>query len=191
MTEECVKGNLYIVSGPSGAGKGTIVKRLLEIDDTVALSISCTTRAPRNHETDGVHYYFLSKQEFEDMIAKGEFLEYADVFGNYYGTPLPKVEERLAEGKNVLLEIDVVGAMLVKDKIPDGKLIFIMPPSFEELERRLRGRRTESEEQIKTRLSKAQAEMNRSDEYDYVVLNDEVETAAQKIKAIIQENYGK
>lgn len=191
MTEECVKGKLYVISGPSGAGKGTIVKRLCEINDTVALSISCTTRAPRNHEIDGQHYYFTSKDNFEDMISKGEFLEYADVFGNYYGTPLPKVEERLAQGMNVLLEIDVVGAMLVKQKKPDAKLIFIMPPSFEELERRLRGRQTESEEQIKTRLSKAQAEMNRSEEYDYVVVNEVVEDAAQEISSIINQNYGK
>ena len=147
------EGLLIVVSGPSGAGKGTICKRLLEKNPNLGYSISATTRAPRTGEVNGVNYWFLSKEEFQKMISEDGLLEWAEVYGNYYGTPAQKVKDSLAEGKNILLEIDTQGAALVRKKFPEGVYIYILPPSLEELKRRIIGRGTDSAESIERRLS--------------------------------------
>ncbi len=179
-------GSLYVISGPSGAGKGTLVNRVLEICPNIALSISATTRKPREGEVDGVHYHFLSVGEFEDTIEKDGFIEWAQVHSNYYGTPLAPIEEHLAAGDTVLLEIDVQGAFQVLEKLPQAKLVFIAPPSIEELERRLRGRGTETEEVIAQRLANATGEMDASKEYDYVIVNDDVERATKELARVLE-----
>ncbi len=179
-------GSLYVISGPSGAGKGTLVNRALEICPNIALSISATTRKPREGEVDGVHYHFLSVDEFEDTIEKDGFIEWAQVHSNYYGTPLAPIEEHLAAGDTVLLEIDVQGAFQVLEKLPQAKLVFIAPPSIEELERRLRGRGTETEEVIAQRLANATGEMDASKEYDYVIVNDDVERATKELARVLE-----
>ncbi len=178
-------GLLIILSGPSGSGKGTIIKRLLaERDDTV-LSISATTRAPRPGEVDGVHYYFKTREEFENMIANGALLEYAEYNGNYYGTPEEPIKKLLSQGKNVILEIEVQGAEQVMNHRSDLVSIFITIPSVEELYRRLHDRGTETEETVCRRMAIAQRELARAFRYDYVVLNDEVELAVNRIITII------
>lgn len=177
-------GKLIVISGPSGAGKGTIVEQLLS-DGRYELSISCTTRAPRGQEKEGVNYFFKSKEEFERMIAEHKFLEYADVFGKYYGTPKDYVLDKLEQGKYVILEIDVQGALQVKENYPDALMIFILPPSEEVLLERLRGRRTETEEQVVKRFGKARAEMAFAEKYDYTVVNDDLRTAVDEVKNII------
>ncbi len=182
------KGNLLVISGPSGAGKGTIVTELLKMDDKLSLSISCTTRYKREGELDGVHYYFISKEQFKSMIDEGDFLEYAQVFDNFYGTPISKIEEKRNSGQDVILEIDVQGALQVKTKVPDAKLIFIMPPSMEVLKERLMGRMTETQEQIEKRFGKAQKEMSLKERYDYCVVNDDLHTAVEKVYDIIKKN---
>ena len=185
------EGLLIVVSGPSGAGKGTICKRLLEKNPNLGYSISATTRAPRTGEVNGVNYWFLSKEEFQKMIAEDGLLEWAEVYGNYYGTPAQKVRDSLAEGKNILLEIDTQGAALVREKFPEGVYIYILPPSLEELKRRIIGRGTDSPESIERRLSCARKEMGcASEQYDYLVLNDEVELAVERVETIIEaEQY--
>ena len=185
------EGLLIVVSGPSGAGKGTICKRLLEENPSLGYSISATTRAPRTGEVNGVNYWFLSKEEFQEMIAQDGLLEWAEVYGNYYGPPAQKVRESLAQGKNIVLEIDTQGAALVREKFPDGVYIYILPPSLEELKRRIIGRGTDSAESIERRLSCAREEMGCvSEQYNYLVLNDEVELAVDRIEAIIEaEKY--
>jgi len=184
------KGKLVVISAPSGCGKGTILKRLFEIDkennNEFVLSISMTTREPRGVEQNGVEYFFASREEFEDMIAQDQFVEYAQFNGNYYGTPKPFVEKCTDEGKTVFLEIEVQGAAKVREKVPDCISIFILPPSLEELERRLRGRKTESEEAIARRLAVAPVEIARQDEFDYRVINDDVDRAAYEIYNIIK-----
>lgn len=182
------KGSLIVISGPSGAGKGTIVDQLLD-DDTakLELSISCTTRQPREHEKDGVNYFFRTEKEFNNMVVGNSFLEHANVFGCQYGTPKDKVLKKLEEGKNVILEIDVQGAMQVKQNYEDAVLIFIMPPSKEELLERLKKRATETPAQIEKRISKAQDEMDQTDRYDYVVVNDDLDAAVEEIKGIINQ----
>lgn len=182
------QGSLFVISGPSGAGKGTIVKRLLKKAPQVALSISCTTRAPRPGEVHGKHYYFISHEEFERMIERGDFLEYARVFDNYYGTPKPMVQAQRTAGKDVLLEIDVQGALQVKERAPDAVLIFIAPPDLQELQRRLVGRNTETPEQVKKRLAGAEAEMRLQSRYDHVVVNDTVENAVARVIEIMSRN---
>ena len=182
------KGNLYVISGPSGAGKGTIVSELMKRDDRLALSISCTTRYQREGEIDGVHYYFIDKERFQAMIEEGDFLEYAQVFDNFYGTPMSKVEEKRSAGYDVILEIDVQGALQVKKKAEDAKLIFILPPSFEVLRKRLTGRNTETPEQVEKRLAKAEKEMSLKDRYDYSVVNDDLDTAVEEVYDIIKKN---
>jgi len=179
------KGLLIVLSGPSGTGKGTVCKALLTKHPDIALSISCTTRAPRAGEVHGQHYFFTDREDFERRIADGAFLEYANVFSNFYGTPRGFVEETLAQGRDVLLEIDVQGALQVKESAPDGVFIFLIPPSMEELENRIRSRATETEEKIHERLGKANAEMSLMDKYDYVIVNDEVDRVVEKIEAIL------
>lgn len=179
------KGLLIVLSGPSGTGKGTVCKALLKKRSDILLSISCTTRQPRTGEVNGVSYFFKSKQEFESLIDQGEFLEYANVFSNYYGTPKSFVDAAVEKGRDVLLEIDVQGALKVKSAYPEGVYIFIVPPSMEELEKRIRGRGTETDEQIATRLGKAGAELKLLTKYDYVIVNEKVEEVVSQIEAIM------
>ena len=181
------KGVLTVVSGFSGAGKGTLMKAIVE-KYAYALSISATTRSPRAGEEHGREYYFLTKQEFESMIEKDQLIEWAKYVDNYYGTPKFYVEKLLDEGKNVVLEIEVQGALQVMARCPDALTIFLVPPSFEELERRIRGRRTEAEDVVRERLDKASKEIATKDEYKYVVENDDVLAAKEHIAKIIKEN---
>lgn len=181
------KGKLFVISGPSGAGKSTIVKRLLELAPDLVLSVSATSRKPRPNEKDGVDYFFLSKDEFLKKIENGYFLEWALVHGNYYGTPREFVEHCLNEGKSVILEIDVQGAIQVKEKFKDAVLIFIEPPDFEELKKRLKSRSADSEESIKIRLENARYEMALSKYYNYRVVNRDLEEAVNQILKIIRE----
>lgn len=183
------KGLLIIISGPSGVGKGTIREYFMK-DDSLNLtySISMTTRAPRNGEVDHVDYIFTDKEAFEKAIENGELLEWAEFVGNYYGTPLANVEELRNQGKNVVLEIEVQGATKVKEKCPDAITIFIIPPTVEELEKRIRGRRSEPEEIIQQRLAKSALEMKMISNYKYVVCNDDPELAAEVIGLIIKRN---
>lgn len=180
------RGLLIILSGPSGVGKGT-VKELLMQDKRLNLhySVSCTTRQPRTGEIDGVHYYFISQENFDQMVQEGEFLEYAQFVGNSYGTPKSKVSEQLDQGKNVLLEIEMQGALQVIKKCPEALSIFLLPPSMEELENRIRHRGTESDDVIRQRLAKARKEIDMKDQYQYHVVNDTVERSAQEIAQII------
>ena len=179
------KGNLFIVTGPSGAGKGTVLGRVMPSMEDLHYSVSATTRAPREGEEDGVNYYFLRKEQFLEMIGQGAFLEHAEYVGNYYGTPAGPVDECLNKGMDVVLEIEVQGALIVKQKRPEAKLVFIIPPSFSDLELRLRSRGTETEETSAKRLEKAREEYQMADQYDYIVLNDKVEKAADELRAII------
>lgn len=181
------KGTLYVFTGPSGAGKGTVLGRLVKEDDRLFFSISATTRAPRPGEQDGVHYYFLEKSDFENKIAQGAFLEHAQYVGNYYGTLEAPVNEKLEEGFDVILEIEVQGAMQIKHKRPDAVLVFIAPPSFEELAARLRGRGTEDEAKVQKRLETAKGELAQQDKFDYVVVNDTVERAVNELHEILNK----
>ncbi|MBR3779132.1 MAG: guanylate kinase [Clostridia bacterium] len=183
------KGLLVIFSGPSGSGKGTIMKSLLASRDDTVLSVSMTTRAPRPGEIDGYHYHFVTREEFQKTIEEDGFLEYAEYNGNFYGTPEAPIRRLLNEGKNVMLEIEVQGAEKVMDHRSDVVSIFITTPSFEELERRLRGRGTEPEEVIQGRMKTSQYELSRAFRYQYIVLNDEVEKAVDRINTIIDAEY--
>ncbi|MBO4852263.1 MAG: guanylate kinase [Schwartzia sp.] len=185
------KGCLIVVSGPSGAGKGTVCGAFLRAHPEVSYSISATTRAPREKETDGVEYYFLERSEFERMIRDGELLEWAEVYGNYYGTPLKKIEERLSQGMDILLEIDTQGALNVMKRFPDGVFVFILPPSLSELEKRLRGRGTDADEVIARRLSAAAGEIAVAKEYTYAVVNDSVEDVVQTLSAIVAAEHAR
>lgn len=178
-------GLLLVISGPSGSGKGTVLSNLFKRREGLFYSVSATTRLPRPGEKHGREYYFLTKQEFENKINAGGMLEYASYCDNYYGTPKSAVEEQCAQGNDVVLEIEVQGAMNVKKTCPDCVSIFIAPPSLKELEHRLRGRGTESNEVITNRLKTALKEIGCAGEYDYIVVNDEVEKAAKKIDSII------
>ena len=180
------KGTLFVFSGPSGVGKGTLNARLFaEFGDQIAFSVSATTRAPREGEIDGKHYFFISRQEFENRIANNDFLEYAQFAGNCYGTPKSYVLSLLEQGKNVLLEIEVQGAMQVMERMPECVSIFVLPPSFEELERRLRGRGTESEEKVRARLETAREEIAFAPRYQYQIVNGEdVDAAYQQLRGI-------
>ena len=178
-------GNLFVVSGPSGAGKGTLVNRLREEVSDLWVSISATTRSPRPGEVEGVHYFFFFFDEFDALIESDGLLEWANVHGKRYGTPKAPVLEHIAAGEQVILEIEPQGAFQVRDKYPECILVFIEPPSMEELERRLTGRGTETPEQIAGRLQVAQVEMSRKVEYDVVVKNDDLETAVQELIAAI------
>ena len=180
------RGVLLVVSGPAGVGKGTVCKQFLKNNPNVKLSVSATTRAPRPGEENGREYYFLTKEEFENKIDADELLEYVCFVGNYYVTLKSAVEEKLDAGTDVLLEIEVEGAMNVKKKFPDSALVFVLPPSFTELADRLRGRGTETEEVIERRLKRAREEFECVKQYDYVVLNDSVEKAALKLESIVE-----
>ena len=179
------KGLLIVISGASGTGKGTVCKELLAREHGVAFSVSATSRAPREGEQDGREYYFRTRAEFEAMIAEGAFLEYADVYGNYYGTPLAPIEARRSAGEDILLEIDTQGALNVMERCPDGTFIFLLPPSLEELRRRITGRGTESEESLARRLAAARDEIRLGRRYRYAVLNDTVEDATARIQTIL------
>ncbi|MDE7271117.1 MAG: guanylate kinase [Acetatifactor sp.] len=180
------KGILIVLSGFSGAGKGTLVKKLLETYDNYALSISMTTRAPRPGEEEGVHYFFTDREHFEEQIAADGLIEYAQYCGNYYGTPRAYVEEQLSAGRNVLLEIEIQGALKVKELFPESLLLFVTPPSGAELERRLRGRGTETEEVIASRLARASEESEGMEAYDYIVINDDLETCVEELHHIVE-----
>jgi guanylate kinase len=178
-------GKLIVITGPSGVGKGTLVRSLLTRHPELYLSISATTRQPRPGEIDGKDYYFVSKQQFESAIEQGELLEWAEYAGNYYGTPKTSVEEQINRGKWVLLEIELIGARIVKKIFPDALLIFILPPSLEELGRRLRGRGKDSQEAIFRRLERAKAEIEAKDEFNIQIVNDDLETAIADIEKAI------
>ncbi|MCR5430468.1 MAG: guanylate kinase [Eubacterium sp.] len=179
------KGKLLIISGFSGVGKGTIVEKMLEAFDNYKISISCTTREPRPAEEDGVHYHFISKDEFEDMIQNDELLEHAKYVDNYYGTPKKFVEDCLNRGENVILEIESEGARKVKDKMPEAMMIFVLPPSAKHLKDRLVGRGSEDLDAIEKRLAKAVEETDAMKHYEYFVINDNIDTAAKTIDKIV------
>ena len=177
---------LIIITGPSGVGKGTVVKELLDRNKDIWLSISATTRNPRIGEKDGENYYFISDEKFKDMIDKKEFLEWAQFAGNYYGTPLSTVNEKIEKGFIVLLEIEVEGAKQIKEKFPESLSIFLLPPSKEELEKRIRNRGTEKEEAIDRRLSRANYEIASSDQFDFVLTNHDVDETVKEVFKIIK-----
>ena len=179
-------GKLFVISGASGVGKGTVLKAVMEKRDDLFFSVSATTRPPRPGEVDGVHYYFITTEQFEEMIRQGEFLEYDAHAKNYYGTPRGQAQEKQQRG-HVLLDIEPKGAEQVKQAEPNATLIFIMPPSMEELERRLRGRGDTPDDQIEKRLERARWEMEQASQYDHVVINEQVETCAAEILKIIAQ----
>jgi len=179
------RGVLIVISGPSGAGKGTICQELLNKNDNIYLSVSATTRQPRQGEIDGENYYFLKQEEFEERVKNNGFIEYANVHGNYYGTPKLNVEKMLEEGKDVILEIDIQGALKVKENFSEGVFIFILPPSMDELKRRIIKRGSETEESLMTRFKNAYQEINYVSKYNYSVVNDTLEVAVSKVEAII------
>ena len=184
-------GKLFVFSGPSGAGKGTICKKLLEENKELALSVSMTTRAPREGEVEGVSYYFTDKETFKKRIDAGELLEYAEVYGNYYGTPKGPVVEKLEKGIDVILEIDMQGALKVKENYPDGVFVFILPPSMSELRKRLTGRGTETEDAIELRLGETLKELSYIEKYDYCVVNGELDEAVARVKSIVVAEHSK
>ncbi len=179
-------GKLFVISGASGVGKSTVLSKVMAGRGDLSFSVSATTRAPRPGEQEGVHYYFITKEQFEEMIAQDAFLEYDNHNKNYYGTPISQLEEKMEKG-HVILDIEPVGARNVKDKRPDATLIFILPPSAEELERRLRSRGDTSEDQIQIRLDRAKWEMDQVSWYDHAVTNNQVETCAEDILNIIAQ----
>ena len=183
------KGSLVVVSGFSGAGKGTLMNNLLSKYDNYALSVSATTRSPRPGEKDGVSYFFKTVEEFEAMIDQDELVEYAKYVGNYYGTPKAFVEKKLQEGKDVLLEIEIQGALKIKKKFPDALLIFITPPSAEELRSRLVGRGTETMDVVNQRLTRAITESEGVEAYDYILINDDIDTCTEKLHNLIRASH--
>lgn len=185
------KGLLIVLSGPAGVGKGTVCNALRAENTDIRYSVSVTTRPPREGEVDGVNYFFKTREEFEEMIKNGELLEWAEYVGNYYGTPIEYVEKMLNQGKDVILEIEVQGALQVKERMPEGVFIFLMPPSLAELRKRIEGRGTESKEVIEKRMKVAKEEIEMMKKYDYVVENDEVSLAVERIKAIVLAEHCK
>ena len=179
------KGLLIIFSGPSGTGKSTVISKLMELRDDIRFSVSATTRAPRAGEEDGKHYFFKTRDEFLGMIGNNAFLEYAEYVGNFYGTPADPVDKNLKDGYNVLLDIEVQGAMQVMERRPDAVSVFLSPPSLDVLEDRLRSRGTDSEEKILGRLEAAKNELSKMDHYSYVIINDNIDVAAKELNAII------
>ena len=194
MKEICKRsGELFVVSGPSGAGKGTICRELLTAKEGkgIALSVSATTRKPREGEEEGVSYYFIDKETFLKRVEEGGFLEYAEVYGNYYGTPKQNVIDKLEQGIDVMLEIDIQGAMKVKESYPEGIFIFILPPSLEELRNRLIKRGTDSMETIELRLSKTMDEIRNIMGYDYFIINDDLAEAVEKVKDLVSAEHSR
>ncbi|AKG04629.1 MULTISPECIES: guanylate kinase [Salimicrobium] len=185
------KGILFVLSGPSGVGKGTVRKALFEQDTDLRYSISMTTRAPREGEKDGVDYFFKTRNEFEKLISEGELIEYAEYANNYYGTPKAYVQQTLEEGKDVFLEIEVNGALQVRENFPEGVFVFLIPPSLEELKDRIVNRGTETEEKIKARLEAARDEIDMMDNYDYVIVNDNVDHAVSKVQSVVLSEHCK
>ncbi len=177
---------LFVLSGSSGVGKGTVLKGFLERNPDFMLSISCTTRKPRQGEIDGVNYFFMTQEEFKNCIENNKFLEWAEFAGNFYGTKKKYIKQCLEEGKNVILEIDTQGALQVKKQMPEAVLIFIAPPSLEALEARLRGRHTEDEATIQKRLEQVRAEIKRSENFDYRIVNDRLEDAILRLEEIVK-----
>ena len=180
------KGILVVFSGPSGSGKGTVLAEYLKAHQSAAFSVSATTRKPRPGETDGVDYHFVSRERFLEMIDAGEVLEYTQYNGNYYGTPVGPIRRQLEGGRDVILEIEVDGAMQVRQKFPEALLIFVLPPSFSELERRLTGRGTESREEIEGRLAAARREIGEARRYDYLLVNDDIAETAKRLSGLIE-----
>lgn len=180
------KGLLLVLSGPSGAGKGTICDRFMQSNHDVLLSVSATTRAPREGEIEGVSYHYMTKAQFEEQLAEDGFLEHVHVFENYYGTPRQAVVENIEKGIDVLLEIEIVGAMQIKKKFPEAVLIFVLPPSIAELETRIHKRGTETAEQIKLRLQRALTEVQEISEYSYFIINNDIEEAVDYMRSIIK-----
>ena len=185
------RGVLAVVSGFSGAGKGTIMKSLMAKYDNYALSVSATTRNPRPGEEDGREYFFRTKEEFEEMIRQDQLIEYAWYVENYYGTPKAYVEEQLSAGRDVILEIEIQGARKIKKKFPDALLVFIVPPTAEDLKKRLTGRGTESAEVIEKRLRRAAEESDGMDSYDYIVVNDDIDTCVEDLHSLIRSSHFK
>lgn len=185
------KGLLIVLSGPSGVGKGTVCSALRQQENNLIYSVSATTRSPRAGEIDGVNYFFKSKDEFKKMIEQDELLEWAEYVNNYYGTPRAYVEEQIELGHDVILEIEVQGALQVKQKFPQGVFIFLAPPSMEELKNRIINRGTETDDSIRNRMSVAQEEIDMMEHYDYVVVNDQVESACERIQAIVVAEHCK
>ena len=184
-----MRGHLYIFSGPAGVGKGTVLKRVFERIPAIKYSVSCTTRAPRpGLDKEGETYHFVTEEEFRRRIAAGDFLEYAEVHGHLYGTRRDIVEESLNAGTDVALEIDVQGAFIVKDKMPEALTVFVKPPSMAELRRRLEGRGSETQKELTLRLKNAEAEIACADKYDYVVVNDDLEKTVEKVIDIVMKN---
>ena len=183
------KGKLIVISGPSGAGKSTVVFKAIEGRDDICFSTSVTTRKPRPGETDGKEYFFVDLDRFKEMVENDELLEHAEYVANSYGTPRAYVEKKMEAGLNVLLDIEVQGARQVRDKMPDAVMIFVAPPSLEELERRLRGRGTDTERAIEARLIRAQQEFAEADFYDYLIINDDADKAARELNAIIDASH--
>lgn len=180
------KGLLIVLSGPSGVGKGTVCSYLRQVQSDIIYSVSATTRTPRLGEIDGVNYFFKTREEFEEMIRNDELLEWAEYVNNYYGTPRDFVEEMLNQGKDVILEIEVQGALQIKEKFPDGIFVFLMPPSFAELRNRISHRGTETDESLLNRMNVAKEELQMMKYYDYAVMNDQIENATKKIQSIIE-----
>lgn len=180
------RGSLIVLSGFAGVGKGTVLKTLFETQEGYAYSVSATTRRPRPGEVDGVHYFFTSKEHFEEMIEKDELLEYASYVGNYYGTPRAYVMQKLEEGFDVILEIEVQGALNIKKKVPDAVLIYMLPPGAETLYKRLRGRGTETDEVIAKRMRRAAQEARNVEQYDYIVINNDVDECAMELHTLIR-----
>lgn len=180
------RGTLYIISAPSGTGKGTIVSEILKADPNIHFSVSATTRAPREGEKDGVNYYFISREEFQGLVDSGGMLEHAEFCGNCYGTPKKAVFDKLAEGHDVILEIETVGAMNVKAACPEAVSVFILPPSLKELRHRLESRGTESEETVEKRIAEARGEIGKARNYDFVVVNDDLEKAIEDVREVMR-----
>lgn len=185
------RGKLIVISGPSGAGKSTVVFKALEGREDTCFSVSVTTRKPRPNEVDGKDYFFVDLDQFRDMVANDELLEHAEYVANSYGTPKAYVEKKLNEGMNVLLDIEVQGAKQIKEKMPEAVMVFIIPPSMAELEKRLRGRGTDSERKIEARLIRAREEYEAADFYDYIIVNDDAEKAAEEFSSVITAEYCK
>ncbi len=189
LTDMSEQGILVVVSGFSGAGKGTLIKAMLEKHHNYALSISATTRAPRQGEEDGREYFFVTREKFEEMIREGQLIEYAQYVENYYGTPRQYVFQQMADGKDVILEIEIQGALKIKERFPDALLLFVMPPSADELKRRLVGRGTETMEVIDQRLHRAAEEAEGMTSYDYILINDKVDTCVEAMHQLIQAQH--